>query len=100
MNVPFLDLSAAYSELAVEMDTAYQRVIAGGWYLMGAELEGFEADFAEYCGARHGAGVGSGLDALVLILRALGIGPGDEVIVPTQTFIATWLAVLAVGASP
>lgn len=100
MKVPFLDLSAAYTELAKELDAAYRRVAASGWYLMGAELEGFEADFAQYCGARHCAGVGSGLDALVLILRALGIGPGDEVIVPTNTFIATWLAVSAVGARP
>lgn len=100
MKVPFLDLRAAYAELGPEMDAAYQRVAASGWYLMGAELEAFEAEFAGYCGARYCAGVGSGLDALTLILRALGVGEGDEVIVPSHTFIATWLAVSAVGARP
>lgn len=100
MKVPFLDLRAAYLEFGQEADAAYQRVAASGWYLMGAELEGFEAEFAEYCGASYGVGVGTGLDALVLILRALGVKPGDEVIVPAHTFIATWLAVSAVGARP
>src|SRR5581483_7779465 len=100
MKVPFMDLRAAYAELGPEMDAAYQRVAASGWYLMGAELEAFEAEFAGYCGARYCAGVGSGLDALTLILRALGAGEGDEVIVPSHTFIATWLAVSAVGARP
>lgn len=100
MKVPFLDLRAAYAELRQELDEACQRVAASGWYLMGAELEAFEADFARYCGAGHCAGVGSGMDALVLILRALGVGPGDEVVVPAHTFIATWLAVSEVGATP
>jgi len=100
MNVPFLDLRAAHAEIGPEMDAAYQRVAASGWYLMGAELDAFEDEFAEYCGVTQCAGVGSGLDALVLILRALGIGPGDEVIVPAHTFIATWLAVSEVGARP
>lgn len=100
MKVPFLDLRAAYAEIGTEMDAAYQRVAASGWYLMGAELEGFEAEFAGYCGARYCAGVGSGLDAITLILRALGVREGDEVIVPSHTFIATWLAVSAVGARP
>jgi dTDP-3-amino-3,4,6-trideoxy-alpha-D-glucose transaminase len=100
MRVPFLDLSAVYAELGGELDAACQRVAASGWYLMGAELEAFEAEFAGYCGAGYCAGVGSGLDALVLTLRALGVGPGDEVIVPAHTFIATWLAVSEVGARP
>lgn len=100
MRVPFLDLTAGYAELSQELDAACARVASSGWYLMGEELEAFEAEFAAYCGARHCAGVGSGLDALVLILRALGVGPGDEVIVPSHTFIATWLAVSAVGARP
>lgn len=100
MKVPFLDLRAAYAEIGTEMDAAYQRVAASGWYLMGAELEGFEAEFAGYCGAGYCAGVGSGLDAVTLILRALGVGEGDEVIVPSHTFIATWMAVSAVGARP
>lgn len=100
MKVPFLDLRAVYAELGQELDDACRRVAASGWYLMGTELEEFEADFAGYCGVDHCAGVGSGLDALVLILRALGVGPGDEVIVPAHTFIATWLAVSEVGARP
>ena len=100
MKVPFLDLRAAYAEIGTEMDAAYQRVAASGWYLMGAELEEFEAEFAGYCGARYCAGVGSGLDAITLILRALGVREGDEVIVPSHTFIATWLAVSSVGARP
>lgn len=100
MKVPFLDLRAAYAEIGPEIDAAYQTVAASGWYLMGAELEEFEAEFAGYCGARYCAGVGSGLDAITLILRALGVREGDEVIVPSHTFIATWLAVSAVGARP
>lgn len=100
MKVPFLDLRAAYAEIGTEMDAACRRVAASGWYLMGAELEEFEAEFAGYCGARYCAGVGSGLDAITLILRALGVGAGDEVIVPSHTFVATWLAVSAVGARP
>lgn len=71
-----------------------------GWYILGEELEAFESEFAEYCGARYCVGVGNGLDALHLILRAYGIGPGDEVIVPAHTFIATWLAVTYSGAKP
>lgn len=100
MKVPFLDLRAVYAELGPELDAACQRVAASGWYLMGAELEEFEAEFAGYCGARYCAGVGSGLDALTLTLRALGVGEGDEVIVPSHTFIATWMSVSAVGARP
>jgi dTDP-3-amino-3,4,6-trideoxy-alpha-D-glucose transaminase len=100
MKIPFLDLRSYYTELGQELDAACQRVAASGWYLTGSELEGFEAEFAEYCGAGQCAGVGSGLDALVLILRALGVGPGDEVVVPAHTFIATWLAVSEVGARP
>src|SRR5258708_10268899 len=71
-----------------------------GWFILGREVEAFESEFAAYCGARHCIGVGNGLAALELILRGYGIGPGDEVIVPGHTFIATWLAVAAVGATP
>ncbi|MBN2686054.1 MAG: DegT/DnrJ/EryC1/StrS family aminotransferase [Pontiellaceae bacterium] len=99
-NVPFLDLQAAYFELRDELSTAALRVLNSGWYIGGAEVESFEQEFAAYCGAAHGVGVGNGLDALALILRGYGIGAGDEVIVPAQTFIATWLAVSAVGATP
>ncbi len=97
-QVPFLDLGATYRELQPELDEVYRRVMTSGWYLLGEELSSFEAEFATYSGSRHCAGVASGLDALVLGLRALGVGRGDEVIVPANTYIATWLAVSAVGA--
>lgn len=99
-SIPFLDLKTPYLELQEEFDSAYRRVMASGWYLLGQELEAFEHEFAVYCNARHCIGVGNGLDALHIILRALGIGPGDEVIVPANTYIATWLAVSYVGATP
>jgi dTDP-4-amino-4,6-dideoxygalactose transaminase len=99
-NIPFLDLKAPYAELRDELDAAYQRVMASGWYILGREVESFEAEFAGYCGVRHCIGVASGLDALHLILRAMKIGPGDEVIVPAHTYIATWLAVTNAGATP
>ncbi|CUH49837.1 DegT/DnrJ/EryC1/StrS family aminotransferase [Ruegeria atlantica] len=98
--IPFLDLRDAYLELKSEIDTAVLRVLDSGWYVLGEEVENFEAEWAKYCGAEHAVGVANGLDALVLSLRALGVGHGDEVIVPSHTFIATWLAVSAVGAKP
>lgn len=100
MKVPFLELKPAYEELKAELDAAYHRVMDSGWYLLGKELEAFESEYAQYCGTRFCIGVGNGLDALHLILRAMGIGPGDEVIVPSNTFIATWLAVTYSGATP
>jgi dTDP-4-amino-4,6-dideoxygalactose transaminase len=99
MSVGFLDLSAAYRELQPELDAAVARVMASGWYVLGPELERFEADFATYIGVKHCVGVGNGLEALELILRAIDVGPGDEVIVPANTYIATWLAVSRVGAT-
>lgn len=100
MNVPFLDLKAPYLELKDELDAAYHRVMNSGWYILGHEVELFETEFASYCEAKHCIGVGNGLDALHLILRAFEIGQGDEVIVPANTFIATWLAVTYAGATP
>jgi dTDP-4-amino-4,6-dideoxygalactose transaminase len=100
MKVPFLQLKPAYEELRGEFDAAYHRVMDSGWYLLGNELEAFEHEFAQYCGTSHCIGVANGLDALHLILRAYEIGPGDEVIVPSNTFIATWLAVSYAGAMP
>lgn len=100
MNVPFLDLKAPYAELKDELDAAYRRVIESGRFILGPELEAFETEFAGYCGANHCIGVGNGLEALHLILRALEIGIGDEVIVPSNTYIATWLAVSYAGATP
>jgi len=98
-SVGFLDVGATYASLSGEIDAAYRRVMTSGWYLLGPELEAFEAAYAAYSGAATCAGVGSGLDALVLSLRVLDVGPGDEVIVPSNTYIATWLAVSAVGAT-
>lgn len=98
--IPFLDLSAATAELRDELQAATSRVLDSGWYIGGEECAVFERDFAAYTESDHCVGVGNGLDALILALRALGIGPGDEVIVCSNTFIATWLAVTAVGARP
>lgn len=98
--IPFLDLGAAYRELQADIDAAVHRVLDSGWYILGPEVEAFEADWAGYCGAGHAVGVANGLDALILALRALEVGPGDEVIVQSNTYIATWLAVTGVGARP
>jgi dTDP-4-amino-4,6-dideoxygalactose transaminase len=100
LTVPFLDLHAAYLELRTEIDSAVARVLQSGHYIGGPEVERFEADFARYCEAAECIGVGNGLDALRLVLQAMDIGAGDEVIVPSNTFIATWLAVAQVGAVP
>jgi dTDP-4-amino-4,6-dideoxygalactose transaminase len=100
MNIPFLDLKSPYQELKTELDAAYWRVMESGWYILGSEVEAFERDFAKYCEVKHCIGVGNGLEALHLILLALGIGAGDEVIVPANTYIATWLAVSYAGATP
>lgn len=98
--IPFLDLHATYAELKEEIDEAVARSLSSGYYIGGPEVEAFEAEFATYCEATHCATVGNGLDAIALALRAMDIGPGDEVIVPSNTFIATWLAVSQCGASP
>lgn len=100
MNVPFLDLKSTHLELRHEIDEAVQRVLQSGGYIGGAEVDAFENAFAAFCGARHVVGVANGLDALKLALLALDVGPGDEVIVPSHTFIATWLAVSQCGATP
>lgn len=97
-RVPFLDLRSAYLEVQDSIDEAVRRVTASGWYIGGPEVEAFEAAFADYCSAAHCVGVGNGLDALRLALLAMGIGPGDEVIVASNTFIATLLAVSDTGA--
>lgn len=98
--IPFMDLDAIRVEMDGEMERTVARVVESGWFLLGPELEAFERDFAAYCGARHCVGVGSGLSAIELSLKAAGVGPGDEVIVPAYTWIATWLAVSATGAVP
>ncbi|TNM69377.1 DegT/DnrJ/EryC1/StrS family aminotransferase [Streptomyces sp. NP160] len=99
-RVPFLDLGAAHDEVRADLAAAFTAVVDRGVYVRGAECELFEQEWAAYCGTEHCVGTGNGLDALTLALRALGVGPGDEVIVPGHTFIATWLAVEAVGAVP
>jgi len=99
-SVPFLDLGRLHQSIREPLDAAYHRVVDSGWFIMGPELEAFESEFAQYCEAKHCIGVGNGLEALHLLLRAYGIGPNDEVIVPSNTFIATWLAVTECGATP
>ncbi|MFN3076063.1 MAG: DegT/DnrJ/EryC1/StrS family aminotransferase [Alphaproteobacteria bacterium] len=98
--IPFLDVGAAYTELKGPIDDAVAAAMASGWFILGEGLETFEREFAAWTGTGHCIGVGTGLDALTLTLRALDIGPGDEVLVPSQTFIATWLAVSQAGAVP
>jgi dTDP-4-amino-4,6-dideoxygalactose transaminase len=99
MKVKFLDLRAAYEEVQEEIEAAILRVLRSGYYIGGPAVEAFEAAFADYCGVGHCVSVANGLEALQLTLQALDIGPGDEVIVPSNTFIATWLAVSHCGAT-
>ena len=96
--IPFLDMKSVYAELKPELDAAFARVMESGWFVLGKEVEAFEAEYAAFCGTRHCVGVGNGLEALELVLRGWDLGAGDEVIVPSNTYIATWLAVTAVGA--
>lgn len=98
MKVDFLNLKRVNEPHQAAIRDAIERVIESGWYVLGEETAAFEREFADYCGVDHCIGVANGLDALHLILRAYGIGEGDEVIVPSNTFIATWLAVSQAGA--
>lgn len=100
MKTPFLNLAGPYAELKTQLDEAYQRVMRSAWYVLGEEVSSFELEYATFCETRCCIGVGNGLDALHLILRACGIGLGHEVIVPSNTYIATWLAVSYAGAIP
>jgi len=100
MQVPFLDLKNINQSVATELEEAFKRVHQSGWYIQGKELELFESEFAAYSEVSNCVGVGNGLEAIHLLLKAYGIGPGDEVIVPSNTFIATWLAVTECGATP
>ena len=100
MSAGFLDLRAGLAELEPQLSAALHRVRESGRFVLGPEVEGFEREFAAFCQARHCVAVGSGLDALALTLRAWGIGPGDEVLVPAYTAVATWMAVRAAGAFP
>ena len=100
MKIPFVTFLPMEKELNNDIREAFDRVFTRSWYIEGVEDEAFEKAFAEYCGTKYCVGVGNGLDALMLALKALGIGEGDEVIVPSNTYIATALAVTYVGATP
>lgn len=100
MSVPYLDLGAAVEELGSELDAAWSRVRNRGNYILGEEVSAFESEFADFCGVRHCVGVGNGFDAVRLLLEALGVGVGDDVLVPAYTAVATWMAVTAAGARP
>ena len=100
IEVPFVSFSPMERELHDELEAAFQRVLDASWYIKGKEVDAFEREFADYCGVERCIGVGNGLDAIILSLKALGIGEGDEVIVPSDTYIATALAVTYVGAAP
>ena len=99
-KIPLLDLTAQYQTIKPEIDAAIQRVLESGHFILGSEVSALESEVAAYLGVQHGIGVASGTDALILALRALEIGPGDEVIIPAYTFFATAGAVLHVGATP
>jgi len=100
MDISFLDLKKPYLEIKEELDSAYKRVMESGWYILGKEVSTFETEFANYCGVKHCVGVANGLEALTLTLKAWNVGTTDEVIVPSNTYIATWLAVTQAGGRP
>ena len=100
MSVPFVDFKPLEKAINQELHSAFERVLNNSWYIDGKEDERFEKEFADFCGVKYCIGCGNGLDALVLILKAYGISEGDEVIVPSNTFIATALAVSYTGAEP
>ena len=100
MKVPFLDIKSINKQFEDSLHSAFQRVIDSGWYIQGKELEVFESEFAEYCTVKHCIGVGNGMDAIHLLLVAYGVGPGDEVIVPAFTWVATANVVVYCGATP
>lgn len=98
--IPFYNIRNSYHEIKPEIDSVVNNVLENGWYILGAEVGTFEEEFAKYLRVKHCIGVSNGLDALFLVLKAWGIGEGDEVIVPSNTYIATWLAVCYSGAKP
>ena len=100
MQVPFVDLTAQYEQIRAEVDQAISSVLHSSAFILGRDVKLFEEEFAAYCQAEWGVGVDSGTSALELALRALEIGPGDEVIIPANTFVATAFAVLYTGATP
>ena len=100
MTISFLDLNYVYTTIKKEIDLAYNRVMNSGRYVLGEEVKSFESEFADYCGTKFCIGTANGLESLFLVLKAWNIGNGDEVIVPSNTYIATWLAVSHTGATP
>ena len=98
--VPFLELKSTYNELKDELDEAVAKVMESGYFILGPTVEAFEREYAAFLGVKHCIGLSNGLDALHIALVAMGVGPGDEVIVPSNTYIATWLAVTYTGAIP
>lgn len=100
MTIPFLDLAKINLQQSDALGAAFQRVLQSGYFILGQEVTQFEAEFAAYCNTGHAVGVANGLDAIFLLLKAYGVGPGDEVIVPSNTYIATWLAASQCGATP
>ena len=99
-KVPYMDFVREYKSIEKEIDSAYKNVMEQGWFILGPELARFEKEFANYCEAKHAVGVASGIDALILVLNAWGVGPGDEVIVAANTYIASAFAATQVGAIP
>lgn len=100
MNIPFSTFDIMHADIRTEMLNKFAEIYDRGWFIQGSEYENFEKEFASYCDAKYCVGVGNGLDAIYLVLLALGIGKGDEVIIPSNTFIATALAVSYTGATP
>lgn len=100
MNILFLDLKAQYKTIKPEIDQAIKKVIKNQIFVLGPQLKAFEKEFAKYLGIKYAVGVNSGTDALILSLRSLGIGKGDEVITPANSFIATTAAIVQTGAKP
>jgi dTDP-4-amino-4,6-dideoxygalactose transaminase len=100
VKVPFVDLRAQYAEIQEQILPAVQQTLEDATYILGPEVSLFEQEFASYLGVRHAVGVGNGTDALLIVLKALGVGPGDDVILPANTFVATAEAIIHVGARP
>ena len=98
--IKFLDLKAINEQYRMEMEAAIKRVLDSGWYLLGKEIVNLEKEFSEYCGVKHTIGCANGLDALKLIIQAYGFGPGDEIIAPANTYIASLISISANGATP
>src|SRR5579871_4496430 len=100
MPVPLFDIATPLAPLRGKLDHAIAEVLDSGQFILGPQLRAFEAEFAAYCGAKHGVGVANGTDAITIALRAMGVGPGDEVVVPSFTFYASPEAIVPTGARP